>query len=709
MADTPASPSPRRAITLRSILFSFLGIFLMSALAGQHDVVCRSGPLMIGNHLPGGAITYMVFVGLVWNGLAGRISPALALAPKELVVVLCSTLVACFPPTSGLFRYFHRIVVLPWYYLPGHPEWAQYGLLQYLKPGLFPSPYLGNGVPVPGTPGYAEYQRIYQGLFSGLSQGANWVPLIDLPFRAWLRPILHWGPLVFLFSLLCVAMQFVVHRQWVHHEQLSYPLAQVTSRFCLREDGKPGVPDIFRSRLFWWGFVPVFLYYVLDFLGAKYPISLPRMLNVFPDLSHWSLPIETKFPVLTHTFGFWSLGGQGLFFTIVGVAYFVSTEISLTMGLNTILVVAFSLAYYYNVGSPVGEPQLNSGRAGAYLGYTLILLYTGRTYFRAVFARAFGSRKARMEDDGTAVLAARVLVLAFAATVAVLCAMGLEPALALLFTLAVMMLFFVFTRVICETGIPFLQSTWNPPQLLESLFGASALGPKGVTMLHMTHVVITQDPRECLMPYVATGAKVADDNGLPLRRIFRVVVAAVAIALAVAFLASHYSQYNVSAMTDGWASGHAVTSPFDTCARLVREMIDVGEFDAASLGTFLSRLPLVHANRSHLRFFLAGLTLVFLCSTLRFQYSRFPIHPVLFLVFGAYPAMNTWGSFLVGWFVKSLVVRFGGGSVYQRAKPLFVGVIAGEVVFIGCHIVFNLLYLSLFHVAPSFGVSPLPG
>lgn len=681
----------------------------MSALAGQHDVVCRSGPLMIGNHLPGGALAYMVFVGLVWNGLAGRISPALALAPKELVVVLCSTLVACFPPTSGLFRYFHRILMLPWHYLPGHPDWAQYGLLQYLKPDLFPSPYIGNGTPTPGTPEYAEYQLVYQGLFSGLSQGTDWVPLTELPFRAWLKPLLYWGPLVFLFSLLCIAMQFVVHRQWVHHEQLGYPLAQVTSRFCHRDDGRPGVPDIFKNRLFWAGFVPVFLLYVLDFIGAKHPTTFPRVSDVFPDLRHWWVSLETAFPAISHSFGGWSLSGQGLFFTIVGAAYFVSTEISLTMGLNTILLVGFSLIYYYNVGTPVGEPQLNSSRAGAYLGYTIILLYTGRTYFRAVFARAFGSRKAKVEDDGTAVLAARVLVLAFVATVAVLCAMGLELALSILFTVIVMMLFFVFTRVICETGIPFLQSTWTPPQLLNSLVGASALGPKGVTMLNMTHVVITQDPRECLMPYVATGAKVADDNGLSMKRIFWVAVVSVAIALIVAFVASHYSQYNVSAMTDGWASSWAVTSPFDTCARYVREMIDVGEFDAASKGTFLSRLPLAHATPSHLRFFLSGIVLVFLCSALRFKYSKFPIHPVLFLIFGAYPAMNTWSSFLVGWFIKSLVVRFGGGSVYQRLKPLFVGLIAGEVVFIGFHIVFNLLYLAIFHVAPTFGVSPLPG
>ena len=702
--------SPRHAITFRSVLFSLLGIFLMSALAGQHDVVCRSGPLMIGNHLPGGAIAYLVFVGLVWNGLAGRISKRLALAPKELVVVLCSTFVACFPPTSGLFRYFHRIVVLPWYYLPGNPEWSQYGLLQYINPNLFPSPYLGGGVPTPGTPEYAQYQSVYQGLFSGLARGSHWVPLWELPFDAWAKPLLYWGPLVFLFSLLCIAMQFVVHRQWVHHEQLSYPLAQVTSRFCHRDDGQPGVPDLFRQPLFWWGFAPVFLFYVLDFLGAKYPNALPRMSEVLPSLRGWWLPVQTAFPQVLHSNVWWTISNQSLFFTIVGAAYFVSTEISLTMGLNAFAIVFFGILYYYNVGTPLSMTQVQCSSAGSFLGYTLVLLYTGRTYFRNVFAHALGFRRAQTtEDDGMAVLAARILLLAFLATLAVLHAMGFEWTLALLFSLAVMMLFFVFTRIICETGIPFLQPQWSPSGLMTTLFGSSAIGPKGLVMIHWTQVVVTQDPRECLMPYVATGVKVADDNGLKLRHIFWVLCVAVVLAVTIAFLASSYTQYNASAMTDGWASATAVVDPFNACARYVREMMDVGDFDAASQGTFLSRLPLLHVTPSYLRFFLAGVLLVIACSALRFKYSKFPIHPVLFLVFGAYPAMNTWGSFLVGWFVKTLVVRFGGGSVYQRFKPLFVGLIAGEVVFVGVHVVFNLVYLAIFKVAPTFGVSPLPG
>ncbi len=699
----------RKALTLRSALFSLLGIFLMSALPGFHDNVCRSGTTMIGNHLPGGALAYLFFVGFAWNGLAGRISRRLALSPKEMAVVLVATLAACFPPTAGLYRYFFRIVMLPWYYLPGHPEWAQHGLLEGLRPDLFPAPYIGAGVPTPGTPEYSAYQEVYQGFFSGLATGSHWVPLPELPLRAWIRPMLAWGPLVLVVSLACISLQFLVHRQWAQHEQLSYPLAQVTSRFCWREDGRPGVPDLFRNRLFWYGFAPVFALYMLEFLGAKYPTVFPSARQILPNLRGWWLPVRNTYPALTHAPSTWSLNGQSLFFTIVGAAYFVSTEISLTVGLSSIALGVVGVLYYRLTGSQIAGVDMELSRAGGYVGYTLILLYTGRAYFRSVFARAFGLRRGGMSgDDGAAVLAARVLVASFAGFVLVLCAMGMEAAVAVAFALVVLMLFFVFTRIICETGIPYLQPGWAPPRMLVLLLGPGVVGAKALALLYWVNVVLTQDPRECLMPYVATGAKVADDTGLRLSRVFWIAAGAVAVALCVAFFASFYTHYNAGAMTDGWSSNGAVVIPFNECARIMREMKDVGEFEPASAGTALGRLWLARPASGAVPFFAAGALLVVACSLMRFKFSKFPIHPVLFMVWGTTPAERCWWSFVVGWFCKAVVVRFGGGGVYQRLKPLFVGVISGELLFIGFQIAYGLVYLWITGTAPTFGVRALP-
>ncbi len=712
MRSLSSSLSPeRRSLTWRSVTFALLGILLIAGLAGYHDSACFYGPHMVGNHLPGGALTYIVFVGLVWNGVAGRISRRLALTPRELVVVLMATLVASFPPVAGLFRYALRILMLPWYYLPGHPEWAQHGLLDMIDPRLFPTPGPAASAAAPGSPEAVAYQRVYQGFFSGLAQGNRWVPLWNLPLDAWWRPALFWGPLVFLLSIVCIALQFVVHRQWAHHEQLSYPVAQVLGSFCTRADGRPGVPDIFRNRLFWWGFVPVFLYYMLDFLGVKYPTSFPRMSQMFPALKHWWVPLQTPFPAITHGPNWWNLASQSLFFTILGAAYFVSSEISLTMGLSPLILTLTGVAFYYAAGHPLSGEQIDSASAGAYLGYALILGFTGRVFFRALFARAFGFRKDPLrEEDGSAILAARVLVVALLAEIVVLHWMGLEWVFAVLFSLMVHTVFLIFTRIICETGIPFLGTDWSEWREFISLAGPATVGPKGIVMGSWLHSILLVDPRECLMPYVASSAKIADEHGLKMRRVFYILVAAVAIAIVVAFFATLYTQYNLGALgtADNYAPHGAVRDPFDISARLVREMKDVGEYAASVQGNFFTRLPLWRSDSQTTPFFIAGILVVALFSALRFKFARFPLHPVVFMVWGSYACSVSWASFLAGWFIKLLVVRFGGGRSYQSLKPLFIGLIGGEMVFLGFHILYNLLYILLYDTAPPASITVLP-
>ena len=98
------------------------------------------------------------------------------------------------------------------------------------------------------------------------------------------------------------------------------------------------------------------------------------------------------------------------------------------------------------------------------------------------------------------------------------------------------------------------------------------------------------------------------------------------------------------------------------------------------------------ANPASLRWFLYGAGMVAAFALLRVRSTCFPLHPVLFLVWGTWPAGNTWGSFLIGWFVKTLVVKFGGGRAYHRLKPVFIGVIAGELAAIVIAIAIDLAY-----------------
>jgi len=71
-----------------------------------------------------------------------------------------------------------------------------------------------------------------------------------------------------------------------------------------------------------------------------------------------------------------------------------------------------------------------------------------------------------------------------------------------------------------------------------------------------------------------------------------------------------------------------------------------------------------------------GITAVLEVASLR--WAAWPLLPVGFVAcHGAFMG-NAWFSILIGWLAKVLIVRFGGASLFQRAKPVFVGLIFGE-------------------------------
>ena len=63
---------------------------------------------------------------------------------------------------------------------------------------------------------------------------------------------------------------------------------------------------------------------------------------------------------------------------------------------------------------------------------------------------------------------------------------------------------------------------------------------------------------------------------------------------------------------------------------------------------------------------------------LRLFFLRCPFHPLGF-VYGTGLGTLLWGSALVGWAVKVLVVRYGGAGTYRRLRPFFLGMILGEL------------------------------
>lgn len=669
-----------RAFTLKAILFGLLGVFLIAGLAGFNDNRLEQN-LMIGNHFPIGGYFYLVFLALVWNLVFSRVLPALTLNSKELVVVMAMTLAACFVPTSGLLRYFPRQIILPWYYEAGKADWQKFGVLDYLPKKLFPL-------------GAEMDETVYRGFIQGMAKGNETVGVADLPLAAWMPPLAYWAPFIILMSACVMALALLVHRQWVHHEQLSYPLATVARSLFFKSPSRR-VADLFYSKLFWWGVVVVLFIYVIKYLSLWFPGYVPDVPLT------WDIggELRGKFPVLnqvsTH-----SIEKQTLFFTVVGLAYFIPAEMSLSMGLTSLLLCFIGIQFYTATGKPIPYQDMEVFRGGAYFGYALVLFYTGRSYFRAVFLRAFGIGRPS-EHQHEAVLAARIVMLSFAGMVGVLTMMGLDWFIALLFAATLMLVFLVFTRIICETGIPFLELGWNPGIVMTKVLGPTAVGAGPLVFIYYLSTILTYGIRECLMPYVATSLKVAEDSKVRRAPLLGFTSLAVVVALVLGFVVTMYFLYNFGALSaDRWAHFGAPQTCFDDATRAIQTLSETGQLAGANATAGLHKLTKLAWDGHVMTFLLSGLACVLVFAMLRFRFAKCPIHPVLFLVWGMYASENMWYSFLLGWAIKTLVVKFGGGKAFQNLKPLFIGLVIGELLAGAMSIITAFIYYFMTNTVP---------
>ena len=585
---------------------------------------------------------------------------ALRMKAGEWCVIVALALGACVIPGPGLMWNFSNMLIMPHHYAALRPGWQKMDLLGYVPKPMLADPSQGRDVVADFMTG---------------SSGPGPTSLGDVPWSAWLGTLSFWMPLLALCFVGSVCLIVVVHRQWSDREHLRYPIADFASSLLDGAD-ESRVPPLFRNRLFWLGFGVAGVVLLLQGLSLWTDGAVP-MVATGIDLS----ALVRDYPKLAMIPHSAFLLTPTLYFAAVGFAYFVSSDVSFSLGISHVgYGVVFIAAT--TAGINMGSDYLGGGIPpylwfGAYLGVALTLVYLGRNYYGAVLARAFrpgwAAPASRADVGPEAVWALRIgLLCAVGAVLILVLVAELNWLLAVLAVLLTGMLFLVVARISVETGLFFVQPGWHAVGILLALFGAKALGPNMLIILGILSVVLTIDPRVCVAPMVANALKLGQSTQLKPGRLASWMTVAVLLALAVGAPVTLYFQYAYGGgLAYEWAN-NAARMPFQLLARQLPDMELTGPGGQPfRLGAFAPDADFLVAAG-------AGLALVVACSWLRLRTRWWPLHPVFFLVWGTFPANRLAASFLFGWAVKSAISRLGGGRSVARAKPLFVGLVAGE-------------------------------
>jgi hypothetical protein len=196
--------------------------------------------------------------------------------------------------------------------------------------------------------------------------------------------------------------------------------------------------------------------------------------------------------------------------------------------------------------------------------------------------------------------------------------------------------------------------------------------------------VLVLDPRECVMPFLANGLYMATDKDKksPSGGLSFLTGGIITLTFVVALVSVLYFQYNNGLDNqDGWATstyGVPVLA-FNKVPEHISNLSSYNELPQSLSLHGLSRFAALNPDFTMLKWALAGLLLVVVCNLLRLRLPWWPLHPVLFVVWGTMPGMKLGVSFLIGWIIKTAVVKMSGAKGYRSVLPLMVGLIAGEV------------------------------
>lgn len=510
--------------------------------------------------------------------------------------------------------------------------------------------------------------------------GDERLSVTQLPWDVWAPVIRLWGTIILSLGFATVCMALIVHRQWSRNELLSYPVVRFLEETLDRKPGKR-LPVILRNKLFWLGFVLIFLLHLHNGLSSWYP-AIPRIsttINIGP--------LMTLFPNARQVPGAYGVFSMPLFFSVIAFAFYLDSRISLSLGISTLCWVIFG-AFLIANGIPVGGGGVvaDNGtlmRVGAYFGFACMILYTGRRYYREAFLGSIGlQRNGNMPPY--IFWAGRGLALGTAIAVLGLRAAGLPFFWAILMTLSMMLMFLVMGRIVTETGAFFLQSGWGPIAVFTGLFGFEAIGPTQYIIMAVASTLLVGDPRTTLMPYILNGLKLGDtaarekgeDSG---GRLGLLLLGMVLLSFVVAGSTTLYFQYNQGVSGDQWGNRVLPSMPFQNLDRNISELAGRGILSEVTANTSLEGIPFPQPGKGVVFWILLGLVLVVVFAIARLRLTWWPLHPVIFLVWGTYPINRFGASFFLGWMMKEAVIKTVGAKGFHTVKPLMVGVICAEV------------------------------
>ena len=560
---------------------------------------------------------------------------SLAFDAWELVIIFSMGMVAAIFPSLGIIGFLLSYISAPFYYASPENFWAQW-MSTTMPRWLAPS---DTGLAV-------------EWLFNGLPRGE------EIPWGVWVTPLFWWGILIAALLLCSFCTMVILRRQWVDHERLAFPLAELPMLLMQEQGGRSVWPAVAHQPLFWVGFgIPFFV--ICWNMIAYFKLDFPTI-----PFQTWAwVQFGPKFPAILCKANFF----------VMGFAYFTPLNILFSVWFFWIFFI-LEAGWFNTIGLDIGKPD-NWGcpyseacgwqNWGGFLVLVLLGFWMARGHLLGVVRRALGLRGGA--DDSQEVIRYRTAVVGLIVGGVVVFAWylkaGMSFGVAAFFVPVGFIIYVGVTRLVAQTGLIYCWSPITPQSATFYTLGSSSMTPTDRLMVGMGYCVNCNNER--LIPYTAAHDLRMAAVEPKARKGFLLMMglaAFVSLAVGVAYtlyLAYTRGAHNFDAFE--WSRGH--------------EWI----FGYVSLKE-LSPAP---TDWNRLLFLAVGAVTTGVVSMLQYRFAWWPIHPVG-MALGAGETTGYAGfSIFLTWAVKMLIIRLGGAQAYRRWRYFFVGIMVGYVAGLG--------------------------
>ncbi len=482
----------------------------------------------------------------------------------------------------------------------------------------------------------------------------------DIPWSAWIGPSFAWGVLAFACFFIMCGLALIVFPQWRDNERLAFPL--LTVQQTLIEDPEPGksrlFPPIFTNKIFWTGFIVVFLMHAMNGLNHH----TGQLVPTFP--LKWNL--WNAFSQDMWGYMDWYVKTGTILFIMIGITYFMPNRVGFSLWFTMVL-----LQVYKMIGNeyfaPFSPASVDDNRNGATFGVALVILWLGRKHWLAV-CKSMLKKPVSPED-----MRNRTAGWMFSAGLIVLLAWELWAGIPWHWALVFMGVFFItsliLARVVAETGFPFI-ANYTTIMCLLYVMPIKWLTAKVVFLGGMFDFIVGPGTsRTSAVVYFLHAFGLNKENTpcqtASLAKWFLCMLFAGFIIMGSVHV---WLGYTYRGSLDGekcpistWGSGNANWGVHDPL-----KAYDRGAWNTTT--TYNQPLHLAVG-------FALGIGLQIMCLTS----PSWPLHPIGLLMLGGWFLGISWFSIFLGWALKNLITGYGGARAYRLAKPLFLGFIIGEV------------------------------